>query len=136
MTNPKKKYSVLLTLMLLITTLSISSVYITVPTSAQASSDWPMFKHDPARTGFNPTSTAPAPFKYGWIYTTQGAVRSSPAVVGGKVYIGSDDTYLYCLNGATGSLNWKYQTGGAVALRLLLLAVRSTSGHLTTMSTA
>jgi outer membrane protein assembly factor BamB len=41
-------------------------------------------------------------------------VDSSPAVVGGKVYVGSEDNSVYCLDVDTGSKIWKYKTGGCV----------------------
>jgi outer membrane protein assembly factor BamB len=45
-----------------------------------------------------------------WNYTTGGVVSSSPAVVNGIVYIGSQDHNLYALNASTGALLWKYNT--------------------------
>jgi glucose dehydrogenase len=36
------------------------------------------------------------------------------ALADGKVYVGSDDKNVYCLNAATGALIWSYETGGAV----------------------
>ena len=33
-----------------------------------------------------------------WKYATGGVIESSPAVVNGKLYIGVDDGYLYCLD--------------------------------------
>lgn len=47
-----------------------------------------------------------------WRFTTQGKVRSSPAVARGIVCVGSEDGHLYALDAATGSLRWKVQTGG------------------------
>ena len=41
---------------------------------------------------------------------------SSPAVVGGFVYIGSDDGHVYALNAATGAKIWTYPTGGPLTL--------------------
>ena len=41
-------------------------------------------------------------------------VWSSPAVAGGRVYVGSLDDKVYCLNAATGAFVWNYMTGGAV----------------------
>jgi parallel beta-helix repeat protein len=41
-------------------------------------------------------------------------VVSSPAVVGGLVYVGSYDKKVYCLDAATGALVWSYTTGGRV----------------------
>ena len=42
-----------------------------------------------------------------WKYITGGPVRCAPSVYEGKIYFGSDDGYVYCLNGADGSLVWK-----------------------------
>jgi outer membrane protein assembly factor BamB len=39
---------------------------------------------------------------------------NSPAVVNGVVYAGSSDSNVYALNASTGSLLWKYTTGGAI----------------------
>ena len=36
---------------------------------------------------------------------------SSPAVVDGVVYVGSDDDHVYALDAASGQLRWRYQTG-------------------------
>ena len=50
-----------------------------------------------------------------WNYTTGGDVNSSPAVVDGVVYVGSDDDNVYALNAANGAKLWNYTTGGDVA---------------------
>jgi outer membrane protein assembly factor BamB len=44
-----------------------------------------------------------------WTFFTEGPVRLAPFVSGSRVYIGSDDGYLYCLSRNDGSLVWKYQ---------------------------
>ena len=41
-------------------------------------------------------------------------VQSSPAVVGGTVYIGSSDEYLYALNASTGNRLWAFKSSGLV----------------------
>jgi len=43
-----------------------------------------------------------------------GISDSSPAISNGKVYIGSSDSYIYCLNADNGNILWKYKTGGAI----------------------
>jgi len=54
-----------------------------------------------------------------WSYTTGGSVISSPVVVDGHVFTGSDDKNVYCLD-ATGNgdgttdLTWSYETGSGV----------------------
>lgn len=41
-----------------------------------------------------------------WKFFTGGPVRFAPTVNNGKVYFGSDDGYVYCLNATDGSLVW------------------------------
>ena len=47
-----------------------------------------------------------------WSYATGNRVQSSPAVVNGVVYVGSDDHNVYALNASTGAKLWSYTTGG------------------------
>ncbi|MCW4011333.1 MAG: PQQ-binding-like beta-propeller repeat protein [Candidatus Bathyarchaeota archaeon] len=49
-----------------------------------------------------------------WAYQTGGDVFSSPAVADGKVYVGSEDQNLYCLNAYTGEKIWDFPTGFSV----------------------
>jgi outer membrane protein assembly factor BamB len=72
-----------------------------------------MFHHDLTHTGIS-TSTAPSTNHTIWGYTLGGSVFSSPAVVGGLVYVGSEDNNVYCLNASTGTQVWKYTTSGEV----------------------
>jgi outer membrane protein assembly factor BamB len=71
---------------------------------------WPMFRHDLSHTGYS-TSTAPNTNNTIWNYTTGNSVDSSPAVADGKVYVGSNDHKVYCLNASTGASMWNYTTG-------------------------
>ncbi len=56
-----------------------------------------------------------------WVYETQGttfnsgdwgfdrrSIQSSPAVVGGTVYVGARDGFLYALDAATGARRWRF----------------------------
>jgi outer membrane protein assembly factor BamB len=43
-----------------------------------------------------------------WAFFTEGPVRFAPCLVGGKLYVGSDDGCVYCLSAGDGSLIWKY----------------------------
>ena len=49
-----------------------------------------------------------------WNYTTGSSIESSPTVVGGDVYVGSEDGNLYCLNAITGDWIWNYTTKGGI----------------------
>jgi len=66
---------------------------------------WPMFHHDLSHTGYS-TSTAPNTDNVRWSYTTGDHVSSSPAVVDGAVFVGSDDGYVYAINATTGTDIW------------------------------
>ncbi|MCZ2809620.1 MAG: PQQ-binding-like beta-propeller repeat protein [Candidatus Bathyarchaeota archaeon] len=74
---------------------------------------WPMFQHDLGHRGHS-ISTAPNTNNTLWNYITDGDVQSSPVVADGKVYIGSNDGNIICLNAVTGTRQWNYTTGGSV----------------------
>jgi len=81
---------------------------------AQSGVDWwPMFRHDLSHTGYS-TSTAPNTNNTIWSYPTGDRVISSPAVAQGKVYVGSYDRKVYCLNATSGVRIWNYTTGDSV----------------------
>ncbi len=44
-----------------------------------------------------------------WSFYTGGPVRLCPTVHKGKVYVGSDDGFVYCLRAADGGLVWRYR---------------------------
>ena len=70
---------------------------------------WPMYGHDFGNSRY---STFSGPItNYTWIFTTGDSVESSPTVVDDKVYIGSWDNKVYCLNASTGIEIWNYTTG-------------------------
>ncbi|MEZ6070855.1 MAG: PQQ-binding-like beta-propeller repeat protein [Pirellulales bacterium] len=46
-----------------------------------------------------------------WVYYTDGPVRLAPAYADGRVYVASDDGYLYCLDAEHGALVWKFRGG-------------------------
>ena len=46
-----------------------------------------------------------------WTFVTEGPVRLAPTVADGKVYVGSDDGWVYCLSASDGRLLWKTRPG-------------------------
>lgn len=70
-------------------------------------SDWPMLYHDPAHTSFT-NDEGPNVKTLAWSYQTGGAIVgdylhiSSPAVVGTRLYVGSNNRYVYCLDAING----------------------------------
>ena len=53
-----------------------------------------------------------------WVFYAEGPVRFAPAAWQGKLYLASDDGYLYCLDAADGRVLWRFS--GAPADRRVL----------------
>jgi cysteine-rich repeat protein/parallel beta-helix repeat protein len=73
---------------------------------------WSMYRHDSGHTGLS-LSSVPYANRF-WSFETGGNVRSSPAVVDGKVFVGSDDGFVYCFDAKTGNVIWKLAIRGSV----------------------
>lgn len=83
------------------------------PTNAESDASWPMWRHDPAHTGFS-DGTAPTNLAVKWRCSTNGPVTSSPTIVGDSVYVGSYDHNLYCVDAQNGNLRWKYAVNALI----------------------
>lgn len=82
----------------------------TSPDSSDPTGDeWPMFRGALNHTGVAITTpqqgTGPL-----WSYTTGADIWSSPAITGGRLYVGSNDNTMYCLNASTGAVIWSTLT--------------------------
>ncbi len=117
-------FSLMLTLFILAPIIFVNPTIANSPTSNAVQSigmspaDWPLFRHDAANTG-SPDNNAPVTHDLLWsknILVDQNAfsiVGSSPAIVNGVVYIGSDDGYLYAFNALNGDQVWSQKVGGS-----------------------
>ena len=74
---------------------------------------WTMFRNDSTNVGFS-ESNAPDTENLLWEYQTDHYITSSPAVLHGKVYIGSWDQKLYCFDMMNGDMLWNYSTDGQI----------------------
>jgi outer membrane protein assembly factor BamB len=110
MKNKKCKWLIALTIALLTiaSTTSISLVSAQPPPIA-SDEPWPTFHQNQLHTGMG-TGTAPANLAVKWKTDLNGQIVSSPAVAYGKVYVGSIDRNIYCLDAQSGTINWKYTT--------------------------
>ncbi len=79
--------------------------------SAQAS-NWSMWRSDPEHSSTAPAG--PSSLSLAWKFPTNGSVISSPTVVDGVVYVGSQDKNIYAIGAWSGALIWKFATQGAV----------------------
>lgn len=74
---------------------------------------WPMFRGGQRLLGRAP-GALPDSMALVWKFKTDGAVKSSPAIDDGLVFIGSDDGNIYAIDLRTGGRVWAYETGDAV----------------------
>ena len=84
----------------------------TTPTNESNPDDWSMYRHDAQRTGTTTASVSNGNLL--WQFNTGDKIRSSPAIVNGIVYEGSNNGIVYALNAATGSVIWQYNSGSQV----------------------
>jgi outer membrane protein assembly factor BamB len=114
-------------------------------TALTISTPWPQFRFSAAHTGFEPNenvfnnSDANYLFEV-WSHPAGAAVRSSPAVVNGVVYIGDDNGVISALDRTTGSAIWTRSVGGAVVSSPAVVGptvfVGSASGTVTALNAA
>src|SRR6266498_3731738 len=85
---------------------------LTASASFTVRTDWPMFKFGPDHRGLNPYENVLSPgtvggLNVGWTLPAPRSVNSSPAVAGGRVYVGAQDS-LYAADAATGARLWRW----------------------------
>jgi outer membrane protein assembly factor BamB len=83
-------------------------------TSPQASAsfggpDWPIFRGNSAMTGVA-TGAFPDKFALAWKFKTGDAIKSSPVVAEGRVFVGSQDKKVYAVALADGKPLWNFAT--------------------------
>ncbi len=78
-----------------------------------AGADWPIFRGDQALRGVAKGNLGNS-FKLIWVFHTDGPIKSSVAVGGGKVFVASVDSNVYALNLLDGKRLWTFPTGGEI----------------------
>ncbi len=76
--------------------------------------DAPMFRNDATHSGIYAAAGVPVLHGVKWTFHTHGEVVSSAAVVGGVVYVGSNDGRLYAIDEETGTEKWNFETGARI----------------------
>ena len=84
---------------------------------------WPMFRGSPGLLGIS-DERLPDALALAWKFKTGGPVKSSPAVVDGRVFIGSDDENIYALALVDGKKLWNFKTEGPIESSPLVLQDR------------
>ena len=89
-----------------------SSLFFLFATCAFAQ-DAPMFQNDLAHSGIYAAAGVPRLKGVKWTFHTRGEVVSSPAIVDGVIYVGSNDGNLYAIDQQTGTEKWVFLNRGA-----------------------
>lgn len=87
---------------------------LTVVRAQVAVGPWPKFHADAFNDGQGASAGATNAAKWKAV-VTNGAIHSSPAVgPDGTIYVGSDDRFLYAINGTSGSVVWAFEAGAPI----------------------
>jgi len=73
-----------------------------------------MYQTSATHCGVYPQSSYTSFGSVKWKFKSTGKIFSSPAILDGIVYVGSEDHYLYAVELNSGKLLWKFKTGGTV----------------------
>jgi outer membrane protein assembly factor BamB len=97
-------------------------------TTGSMAADWPMYRHDSARSGYT-AENLPSQLSLAWRFRSVAPPQRAwprslkqrfdecyqPIISEGRVYFGSSaDCKLYCLDAASGEVLWTYFTGGPI----------------------
>ncbi len=74
---------------------------------------WPMFRGGQQLLG-RASGSLPDSLRFVWKFKTGDQIKSSPAIEGNLVFIGSSDANVYAIDLASGRRVWAYKTGDAV----------------------
>ncbi len=77
--------------------------------------DASMFRGNAEHSGVYDAAEVKKFSKVKWKFHTAGQVISSPAVVGGTIYVGSTDGNLYAVDSEAGTLKWKFEAKSRIA---------------------
>ena len=92
---------------------AVTALFLSFSAARMSGADWPQYRGGPVLRGVAAGKLADK-LALLWSFKTGGPVKSSAAIVGGNVFVGSDDGFLYSLALATGKTNWAFKTGGNV----------------------
>jgi eukaryotic-like serine/threonine-protein kinase len=86
---------------------------VSIPAFSQAIAS---FRGDALHSGIYEQAEVPLLHGIKWKFKTGAAVISTPAVIDGTAYFGSNDHYFYAVNLADDAQRWRFKTGGRVTL--------------------
>jgi eukaryotic-like serine/threonine-protein kinase len=101
--------------------LVVALLAVSTTVATAEATDWPQFHFAADHTGFNPNESTLTPSNVSglnqqWATAIGPGSTSSPAVVGGTVYVGANDSNVYAVDAATGAVRWTAPTGALINL--------------------
>ncbi len=111
-----KPKQALLTISLILLVLLVQSTFLVSaqPANENTNNKWPMFRNDPSHSAFPSDNESPSSALLLWRYPTNRGIQSSPAVADGRLFVGSRDSQVYCINISTGMPVWRRAFGWEV----------------------
>jgi outer membrane protein assembly factor BamB len=79
--------------------------------SSEDRHDWASVRGDASGTGWSPESTLEPPFSTRWQISTPGKVLGTPAAVGDRLFIATEDGLAISLDADTSKTAWTYDIG-------------------------
>jgi outer membrane protein assembly factor BamB len=104
-----KKHRWVLIILLIILIMSNCISLASNNSTTSSNDEWTMFHHDPSRSGYASSSSPMNYTRLLWTYETWAAIRTSPAVAKGCVFVGCADWNVYWLNASNGEILWHFQ---------------------------
>jgi len=84
---------------------------VTAPKASE--DDWPMYRHDPLRSGAAPTAV-PTELTKQWDVALSGQA-TQPVIVGDRLWVAEKDAHtIRCLGARTGEALWRFVAGGRI----------------------
>ncbi len=111
---PMTRYKRILAVLAVLLLTASSLLYTASAADNSSSAEWPMFRHDPSRSGYATSGSEANSAKLLWSFPTSASVWSSPAIADGLVVVGCKDCRIYCINASNGEKVWSFRTGHEV----------------------
>ena len=71
--------------------------------------EWPMYHRSPSHSAFADSGPLTIEGRVKWTFETEGPIRASPSIVGGRVFLSTGDRGVVALDAETGEQIWQFE---------------------------
>jgi len=82
-----------------------------------------------ANAGLRPDQIPKLQLKWAFGFPNGSSAYGQPAVAGGRVFVGSDNGFVYALDAATGCVYWSFEAKGGVRTAISIGAIKTAAGN-------